>query len=160
MIKDFFSSVSKEKKITFRKAMTFKGEGEPWNNTSWCEVTTIFCVQGALGITPGSLGFTIGPGAPKTVMQVALSINLGHVSTNRQNQSWTNREQMLISCHSHAWMSHRSYSNGLQPNWTLGLEFVLGLSTLGFESVFICLWYQVPGKWTANDLHSNYSASA
>lgn len=52
----------------------------------------ILCVQGALGITPRSLGFTTGPRAPKTEMLIVLPISLGHVSINKQNQSWRHRE--------------------------------------------------------------------
>lgn len=103
------SYVSQRKKIKPKLYL-----GRQWHSrvkesheTTWLggERNKIFCVQGVLGITPRSLGFTIGPRAPKTEMQIALHISLGRVSTNMQNQSWRHREQMAISCLSHAWVS-------------------------------------------------------
>lgn len=60
----------------------------------------------------------------------------------------------------HMYECHVSPSPGLQPKQILGLALVLGLSALGFESVFTWLLCQVPGKCTADDPHSNCPASA
>lgn len=92
-------------------------------------------VQSALGITPRSLGFTIGS---KNEMQIVLPISWAmYQLTCRISHGDTDSKWKFPVIHVHE--CHTSPSPGFQPKRILELAFVLGLSALEFESVFTWL---------------------